>query len=253
MRGYVHGVPEPTNELAILLHRYNCSPATASTILGYDRYNGGRKIRGWCAYDGKTRHPKIPDSELNKLRGLLEAGIPDNLVVRQRRKLLPTDDRFWDYVDKSGGPDACWPWTAYVTEYGYGMCTSDRGREWAHRFAFYLANAKQPLGDLLVCHKCDNPPCCNPKHLFKGTQADNMHDMMSKEREAYNEKHNFSKLREEVVINILKDSAAGYSRKTLADKYGVHVVTISRIRHGRIWKRAFKKYDANRLQAPNSQ
>ena len=71
--------------------------------------------------------------------------------------------RFWPKVDKSGGPDACWPWMGGKTQRGYGYFTADGHRTYAHIFSFELENGYSVPE---VRHTCDNPPCCNPAHLI---------------------------------------------------------------------------------------
>lgn len=91
----------------------------------------------------------------------------------------PAETRFWMRVDKSG---ECWTWTAARGDHGYGSFTDDDGRSVsAHRFSHQLHYGPIPKG-LVVCHKCDNPPCVRPDHLFLGTQADNVRDMQAKGR-----------------------------------------------------------------------
>lgn len=90
--------------------------------------------------------------------------------------------RFWSKVDKSAGVDACWPWTAKSKhKAGYGVISVDGKRNVSHRVAWELARGEIPPG-MHVCHKCDNPPCCNPSHYFLGTPADNVLDMVDKGR-----------------------------------------------------------------------
>lgn len=93
-------------------------------------------------------------------------------------------DRFWARVDRSGGPDACWPWTGKSTmRYGYGLLTWKQRLVNAARLAYELVVGPIPAGlDLL--HSCDNPPCCNPKHLRPGTHMENMIDMDTRKRGA---------------------------------------------------------------------
>jgi hypothetical protein len=99
------------------------------------------------------------------------------------RARKPIAERFWPKVDSSAGPSACWPWTASCKVKGYGQIGAG-GRQrplLAHRVAWEIANG--PIGEgLVVCHSCDNPKCCNPAHLFVGTQAENLQDMTSKGR-----------------------------------------------------------------------
>jgi len=95
-------------------------------------------------------------------------------------------ERFWEKVEKRG-PDECWEWKAYREKTGYGQLqvgtyeTPDATR--SHRIAWELTNGPIPDG-LHVCHHCDNPPCCNPTHLFLGTHQDNMDDMLAKGRDS---------------------------------------------------------------------
>lgn len=99
--------------------------------------------------------------------------------------LTPQDvDRFWSKVDRSGGPDACWPWTGARSKHGYGIFDAGGKTLRAHRVALTLENGPIPDG-MLACHRCDNPPCCNPyRCLFPGTHADNMSDRSGRGRTA---------------------------------------------------------------------
>lgn len=90
-----------------------------------------------------------------------------------------TPESFWANVDKSRGPDACWPWTKGKARHGYGKATYQGRTVTAHRLAWELVNGPIPEGKY-ICHSCDNPPCCNPAHLWLGTAMDNQADAKAK-------------------------------------------------------------------------
>lgn len=103
------------------------------------------------------------------------------------------EERFWSFVDKSGGPDACWPWQGAKLK-GYGQFRRDGNRRVAHRLAYEYSNGPivghRPHTDdeLVVMHACDNPPCCNPAHLSLGTDLTNIRDMIAKGRAPWQKK-----------------------------------------------------------------
>ena len=86
--------------------------------------------------------------------------------------------RFWANVQKTNG---CWEWTGGKHAPGYGRLFVATKEMRAHRFSWLIHNGRIPDG-LFVCHKCDNPNCVNPEHLFLGTHQDNMDDMVAKGR-----------------------------------------------------------------------
>lgn len=107
-------------------------------------------------------------------------------MQRERKKDVAspkklTADVFWSRVDMSVGPDACWPYTGKRDSDGYGQVRYAGRRPHASRVAYIFTHGAIP-GELQVLHRCDNPPCCNPAHLFLGTNADNMTDKARKGR-----------------------------------------------------------------------
>lgn len=148
--------------------------------------------------------------------------------------------RFWSRVDKSG---ECWEWTALRNTGGYGRIFVGRCRVThknhvtiAPRVSWTMAHGRIPEG-LCVCHKCDNPPCVNPAHLFLGTQGENARDCASKRRHHHGERHRFSKLTDEDVRRIRELSAVRPQTKIARD-YGISQGHVSEIVAGKIRKSA---------------
>jgi hypothetical protein len=135
---------------------------------------------------------------------------------------------FEEFIEKDG-PNGCWLWTGRLNRAGYGT----RGNRLAHRMSYekYVG----PIGEgLFVCHRCDNPPCVNPSHLFLGIAADNMADMVRKGRACRDIKH--SKVSREEVDEIrLWYRASGISQQALADTYGICQTQVSKIVRGLSW------------------
>lgn len=144
--------------------------------------------------------------------------------------------RFWWNVDRSAGPESCWLWMGALNCKGYGTTSTRRGaraggitHQLAHRQAFALTSGSP--GHLHVLHRCDNPRCCNPRHLFLGTHQENMADMVSKGRNARG-KNVVNKLTEGDVREIRQREL---SQSAMAEKYGVTPGTIASVLRGKSW------------------
>lgn len=146
------------------------------------------------------------------------------------------EERFWEKVDKSAGPNGCWLWTASCNPGGYGAFGYHGSVTHAHRVAWELTNGSIPKG-LGALHHCDNPPCVNPAHLFLGTQADNAKDAVSKGRMHPGEAHGRSKLTAADVLAIRAQYAeGGILQRELADAYSISPQQVYNIVHRRSWR-----------------
>lgn len=144
-----------------------------------------------------------------------------------------TQERFEEKFTKS---DGCWEWNACKNSDGYGTFGFAGGLQTAHRFAYqlYVGGIKDGL---VVCHRCDNPGCVNPAHLFLGTQADNIRDSVNKGRciRASGEKSGKSKLTEAQVVKIRTGYSEGTRIVDLAKEFGVAWTTIFAVVHRHTW------------------
>lgn len=142
---------------------------------------------------------------------------------------------FWERVEV-GSTDACWPWIGARNSKGYGQVRLNGRMRPAHRVAFELSFGDP--GSLFVCHRCDNPSCVNPAHLFVGTAADNARDAVSKGRSRSGERHNQARLTVTRVREIRGLAQAGVQGIALAAKFGVTPQTISHIVTRKTWRHA---------------
>lgn len=144
----------------------------------------------------------------------------------------PLRERFLEkfVVSETG----CWEWTGLKGKWGYGTIGYDRRTCLAHRIAYELFKDPIPQG-LLVLHRCDNPGCVNPDHLFLGTNDDNMRDMAAKGRSTKGSRNTESKLTEEIVARMRDRHARGESYVSIARAYGVNETTARRAIRGLTW------------------
>lgn len=146
----------------------------------------------------------------------------------------PVEERFWNKVDRSGGSDACWPWLASCDSFGYGRFYDGKRVDGSNRVAWVLANGSLPDGDghhgSCILHRCDNPKCCNPAHLFVGSIKDNNSDTAQKLR------HGRAKLSVEQVLEIRALSDQGVIQRVLAERFQVAPALIHFIVTRKIWK-----------------
>lgn len=184
-------------------------------------------------------------------------------------------ERFWASVE-IGNPEQCWPWRgSFPAECDYGAFFARRKRYPAHRVALSLS-INDTLDGFLSCHHCDNPPCCNPAHLFKGTPSDNTADRDTKGRTAKGDRHfsrthpeklkrgdengsrkyperlkrgtenHNAKLTEADVMEIHRMLARGERQVDIAAKFGVAQERISQIKRGEIWRHVIPDVEYDR-------
>jgi len=147
------------------------------------------------------------------------------------------EEKFWAGISKKGPAD-CWNWTKSLTVHGgYGQFTHMHKLYKAHQVSYRIHFGEIPKGKF-VCHKCNNPACCNPAHLYAGTPADNWRDTIESKKACRfpiyrGEECHDAKLTEAKVRDILTSNKGGAE---LAKEYGVSRSAISAIRRRRTWK-----------------
>lgn len=161
------------------------------------------------------------------------------------RVTQPLSFRFWKKIQKGDTDQSCWKWLGAKTENGYGVIGAGGRGEGvlkAPRVSWMIHFGASP-GDLFVLHRCDNPECCNPLHLFLGTASDNMKDCSSKGRlkipHRRGEDNNKSKLSESQVIEIravYRNRCKINGAQPLGRRHGVHWKTILSVIKNRTWK-----------------
>lgn len=145
-----------------------------------------------------------------------------------------TPEKFWSKVDIRG-EDECWMWNGGRMRSGYGTFILHGKHTCAHRIAYWITTLDDADG-FVVAHRCDNPPCVNPKHLFKATQSENLADMRRKGRAndvgQPGESHWKAKLTDQQVRDIRTLYKTGFSQSELGAKFGVGQTHISKIVRG---------------------
>ena len=150
------------------------------------------------------------------------------------RRTATLQERLDYYTDKSAGAGGCWLWTGSASSNGYGKLRWQGRTRRAHRLAFEAANG-YVLATVHVLHRCDNPLCVNPAHLFAGSHLDNMRDMYSKGRRPppVGELNGNAKLTAEMVLVI---RAATCLQREIAARFGISRRTVQCIKRGDAWR-----------------
>lgn len=157
-------------------------------------------------------------------------------MAKAGEKVTDSDiERFNSHVvaNKENG---CWEWFGSRSRKGYGFIRHKKRLWQTHRFVWFALHGDIPSG-MYICHKCDNPRCCNPEHLFLGTSSENAKDAFSKNRRIARrgELNGGSKLNDAKVREILSMLKSGEKKRTIARRFGIGVDTIILINLGRRW------------------
>lgn len=185
----------------------------------------------------------------------------NEVLPRARIEINPTQsdkERFWRKVDKSSGPDNCWIWESSKNRKGYGTFNVGRRNLKAHRIAWIISHGPIPhdgsAHGICVCHRCDVRDCVNPAHLFLGTNAQNMADMIQKGRDnkargdshrarmhpelmPRGEAHGRALITAAQVLEIRSlYSAGGITMKELGNRFGLAKSSINNIIKRNNWK-----------------
>lgn len=144
-------------------------------------------------------------------------------------------ERLFRRVNKT---ETCWLWTGYTSRGGYGMIRVGEKMRTTHRVSWEIHHGPIPIGEghhgTCVLHRCDNPPCVNPAHLFLGTAADNNRDREQKHRgnQPKGKANGWAKLTEAQVLDIRN---GGGTQKEAGQRHGISQAHVSKIRLGQMW------------------
>jgi hypothetical protein len=198
-----------------------------------------KPIRKICEQCGRGFQAKFQYQAKQYERYCGQACFKDTLRFTDERAL----EVMWSRVNRNG-PNGCWLYKGKANIRGYPTMVWRKERKLlVHRFIYQLAHGNLPKGRSVLClHRCDNPGCVNPGHIFLGDDADNQADMVAKRRHTFGERNSHAKLTEKLVLRMRAEyTYDGRNRRTsnimaLAKRYGVsHVTALAAVR-GRTWR-----------------
>jgi hypothetical protein len=161
----------------------------------------------------------------------------NSLIVYDKEDHFFKDEvkRFWEKINVREA-EQCWEWQG-CTAYGYGRFNFRGNSALSHRIAMFLHLKLILPSYIKVLHDCDNPPCCNPSHLFLGTDLSNMQDCAQKGRQCKGQKNHYAILTEEQALEIKSRINSGESTPSIHKDYlWITRETIRRIGRGETWR-----------------
>lgn len=184
------------------------------------------------ALKAEARKARLRSLPLEEMESWLLDDSPSQPGTRGKKR-QPVIDRFMSKVSKT---ETCWIWNGMTDkQFGYGLFgVRDRIMK-AHKVSWVMHRGNVPAG-MFVCHRCDNPRCVNPEHLFIGTPKENTQDALEKNRMLKGEKNGQHKLTAAQVLAIRARSAAGETRESLAAEFDVWSACICKIVKRQRWK-----------------
>ena len=179
-----------------------------------------------CGEKAVVRSSRLSDGS-TKSCGCLAAELA---AARCSSRAVGFSDRLWKN-EKTG----CIEWQGSRDKNGYGTLRAGRKDYKAHRAAFERTHGPIPKG-MMVCHTCDNPPCCNVDHMFLGSASDNAQDCVSKSRHVHGSKSANAKISDHIVRQIKARLKSGESQAAIARTFGIDQTTVSRVKRQKSWK-----------------
>lgn len=188
-----------------------------------------------CGCGQLTTIPTKTNRKNGRIKGQPMRFIHNHSQRVNNSNFRPLPERFWKKVAQRG-PDDCWEWQGAIDKHGYGQIKMRNHKHVrAHRVSYEIAYGTIADG-LGVLHKCDNPPCVNPAHLFLGTTADNVADKIAKGRQLRGEQIPWAILTAADVIEIRRLHESGVTQRAIALQFGTSYKNVHNIIRHNSWK-----------------